>query len=95
MVEVTATTAKTETQVMWVAPKIGAGCVAISASVWTETSVDGGGQWVGDNDQLLRIVCEATAADQAAASQAANSGRAECCACDEAKYKVSICERAE
>lgn len=83
--------AKTETQLMWVAPKTGSGCVAISAAVWT--SGDSGaavGRWYADEGQLMRVVCETTAADQAAevAKAQASNGMAECCACDEAKYNV-------
>lgn len=97
LAESNAGAAKTETQMMWVAPKAGSGCVAISAAVWTpaggaEINHAGAdsGRWYGDDGQLMRVVCEATASDQAAeaAKAQAAQGMAECCACDEAKYNV-------
>ena len=68
---------KSEVQVMWVAPQSGSGCVAVSAMVYESPE-----NWYADDGSLTQIVCESTLAATAAADQ--------CCACDEAKYSVSV-----
>lgn len=70
-------TLKNEVQFMWVAPQSGSGCVAISAMVYEKSQ-----SWYADNAQLTKIICEGEPA-RADVSQ-------ECCACDEAKYQVTI-----
>ena len=69
--------AKTEIQVMWVAPQTGSGCVALSAMVY-----EGQRSWYSDDGELSKIICEAKPD-----SETVNK---ECCACDEAKYSVRI-----
>lgn len=71
---------KTEVQVMWVAPESGSGCVSLSAMVY-----EGARSWFSDDGQLTQVICEhkPTAADT----------QKECCACDEAKYSVSMGSR--
>lgn len=66
--------AKTEIQVMWVAPSSGSGCVALKAMVY-----EGSKSWYADDGQLTKIICEDT-----------DKRAAECCACDEAKYNVGL-----
>lgn len=78
--------AKSEIQVMWVAPKAGSGCVAITAMVYEKPN-----EWWSDDGQLTKIICEATA-DEIARNRL-GGGVAECCACDEAKYNVSSNQR--
>lgn len=68
---------KNEVQFMWVAPKSGSGCVAISAMVHEKSL-----SWYADNAQLTKIICEGEP-DQSDKPH-------ECCACDEAKYQVNI-----
>lgn len=68
---------KTEIQVMWVAPEAGSGCVSLSAMVY-----EGPRAWFADDGNLSTVICERKP-DAAAAQR-------ECCACDEAKYSVSI-----
>lgn len=67
--------AKTEIQVMWVAPPSGSGCIALSAVVYENQN-----SWFADDGQLLKIICEG----EPTQDQVDN----ECCACDEAKYQV-------
>lgn len=68
--------AKTEIQVMWVAPSSGSGCVALTAMVYESSK-----KWYADDGRLTKIICEDTEKRIAAP---------ECCACDEAKYSVSL-----
>lgn len=63
---------KTEVQVMWKAPASGSGCVLIKAMVYENES-----RWFAEDGQLTKRVCEDTSV----------SGP-ECCACDDAKYKM-------
>lgn len=72
--------AKSEIQVMWVAPPTGSGCVAISAMVYESAE-----KWYADDGALTKIICQANAND-IDAEKPVN----ECCACDEAKYSVSL-----
>lgn len=68
---------KTEVQVMWVAPPTGSGCVTLTAMVY-----EGPGRWFADDGRLFRVMCE----------QKPDSLeiQKECCACNEAKYNVSL-----
>lgn len=70
---------KTEIQVMWVAPKTGSGCVSIAAMVYQQT-----GKWYAEDGGLTKVLCEASSESQQ------QKRVVECCACDEAKYSVSI-----
>ncbi|XP_050679817.1 spondin-1 isoform X2 [Leptidea sinapis] len=63
---------KTEVQVMWKAPPAGSGCVLLKAMVYENSS-----RWFAEDGQLTRRVCEDTALSAT-----------DCCACDDAKYKV-------
>ncbi|XP_072941725.1 spondin-1 [Epargyreus clarus] len=63
---------KTEVQVMWKAPPAGSGCVLIKAMVFESAS-----RWFAEDGQLTRRVCEDTAL-----------AAPDCCACDDAKYKL-------
>lgn len=67
--------AKTEIQVMWVAPVTGSGCVALSAMVYENRN-----SWFADDENLTKIICEGSAEVE--------KSKDECCACDEAKYNV-------
>lgn len=69
-------TAKTEIQVMWVAPAAGSGCVALSAMVYENTN-----SWFADDGKLTHIICEGAPMPEKSVD--------ECCACDEAKYNVN------
>lgn len=71
--------AKAEVQVMWVAPKSGSGCVSIAAMVHQQT-----GEWYAEDGALTKVLCEASPESQQKKMEV------ECCACDEAKYSVSI-----
>lgn len=71
---------KSEVQVMWVAPKKGSGCVALSAMVFESAN-----EWYADDGRLTKIICEETPE-----SRKATINSAECCACDEAKYSVCV-----
>lgn len=68
--------AKTEVQIMWVAPAANSGCVSLSAMVYENSN-----SWYSDDGDLTTIICE----DNGAETQ---STKVECCACDEAKYNV-------
>ncbi|XP_068628147.1 spondin-1 [Battus philenor] len=63
---------KTEIQVMWKAPPAGSGCVLLKAMVYENAS-----RWFAEDGQLSRRVCEDTAL-----------AAPDCCACDDAKYKM-------
>ncbi|CAH0628560.1 unnamed protein product [Chrysodeixis includens] len=63
---------KTEIQVMWKAPPTGSGCVLLKALVYENAS-----RWFAEDGQLTKRVCEDTSL--------LNS---DCCACDDAKYKM-------
>ncbi|KAL4704184.1 hypothetical protein ACJJTC_000054 [Scirpophaga incertulas] len=63
---------KTEVQVMWKAPPAGSGCVLLKAMVYENES-----RWFAEDGQLTRRVCEDT-----------SLSAADCCACDDAKYKM-------
>ncbi|XP_073967251.1 extracellular matrix protein f-spondin isoform X1 [Choristoneura fumiferana] len=63
---------KTEVQVMWKAPPAGSGCVLIKAMVYENSS-----RWFAEDGQLTKRICEDTSINAP-----------DCCACDEAKYKV-------
>lgn len=68
---------KSEIQVMWVAPPPGSGCVALSAMVFENEQ-----SWYADDDRLTKIICEGSPDFEQTMKQ--------CCACDEAKYQVSL-----
>lgn len=63
---------KTEVQVMWKAPPSGSGCVLIKAMVYENSS-----RWFAEDGQLTKRVCEDTSLTSS-----------DCCACDDAKYKM-------
>ncbi|XP_041972947.1 spondin-1 isoform X2 [Aricia agestis] len=63
---------KTEVQVMWKAPPAGSGCVLLKAMVYENAS-----RWFAEDGQLTRRVCEDTSLDVT-----------DCCACDDAKYRM-------
>lgn len=69
--------AKTEIQVMWVAPAAGSGCVALSAMVYENAN-----SWYADEGDLTHVICEGAPKRERTED--------ECCACDEAKYNVRI-----
>lgn len=64
---------KTEVQVMWKAPPAGSGCVLIKALVFENPR-----KWYAEDGQLTKRICEDTS----------GGGVPECCACDDAKYKM-------
>ncbi|XP_015593470.1 spondin-1 [Cephus cinctus] len=70
---------KSEVQVMWRAPPTGSGCVVFSAMV-----MEGSGNWYAEDGTLKKTLCEKTP----------NNDRSirddECCACDEAKYSLTL-----
>ncbi|CAK1544782.1 unnamed protein product [Leptosia nina] len=63
---------KTEVQVMWKAPPAGSGCVLLKAMVYENVS-----KWYAEDGQLTKRICEDT-----------SLGVPDCCACDDAKYKM-------
>lgn len=63
---------KTEVQVMWKAPPAGSGCVLLKAMVYENAS-----RWFAEDGQLTKRICEDTSLSVP-----------DCCACDDAKYKV-------
>ncbi|XP_037968120.2 spondin-1 [Plutella xylostella] len=63
---------KTEVAVMWKAPPAGSGCVLLKAMVY-----ENGRRWFAEDGQLTRRVCEDTSVSMP-----------DCCACDDAKYKM-------
>lgn len=63
---------KTEVQVMWKAPPAGSGCVVLKAMVYENAS-----RWFAEDGQLSRRVCED-----------ASLSAPDCCACDDAKYRM-------
>jgi spondin-1 len=65
---------------MWVAPAKGSGCVRLSAMIY-----EGRDAWYADAGGLTKIVCE-----QKPNMKKKNLNEDECCACDEAKYNVSM-----
>lgn len=65
---------------MWVAPAKGSGCVRLSAMIY-----EGKDAWYSDDGGLTKIICEEKEDKVKKAL-----GNDECCACDEAKYNVSI-----
>jgi hypothetical protein len=66
---------------MWVAPAKGSGCVRLSAMIY-----EGKNAWYSDVGGLSKIICEEMP-DKNARKALSDD---ECCACDEAKYNVSI-----
>lgn len=65
---------------MWVAPPKGSGCVRLSAMIY-----EGRDAWYSDAGGLTKIICEEKP-DKV--KKVLNDD--ECCACDEAKYNVSL-----
>ncbi|XP_045520436.1 spondin-1 [Pieris brassicae] len=63
---------KTEVQVMWKAPPAGSGCVLLKAMVYENAS-----KWFAEDGQLTKRICEDT-----------SLSAPDCCACDDAKYKI-------
>ncbi|EZA49891.1 hypothetical protein DMN91_012061 [Ooceraea biroi] len=71
---------KSEIQVMWRAPRAGSGCVIFTAMV-LENNV----RWYAEDDDLSKTICESTSGGD---TEDANETR--CCACDEAKYSLTM-----
>jgi spondin-1 len=67
---------KSEVQAMWVAPKTGSGCIALSAMIFEDAN-----RWYANEGALQKTICEKRP-DIGQIQQ-------ECCACNEAKYNVS------
>lgn len=72
---------KGEVQVLWTAPPSGSGCVAFRATVIEHNDV-----WYMDDDPLTKIFCE----NEVDTSDSQPLVVDPCCACDEAKYEVSV-----
>ncbi|XP_049862790.1 spondin-1 [Schistocerca gregaria] len=70
---------KTEVQVMWNAPPKGSGCVIFRAMVFEDPN-----NWYADDGSLSRQLCELPSQDESKKED----DDFECCACDEAKYKM-------
>ncbi|KAG7198405.1 hypothetical protein KM043_005793 [Ampulex compressa] len=70
---------KSEVQVMWRAPPAGSGCVIFTAMI-LENNV----RWYAEDQGLTKTFCEARTAE----IEAAQGTR--CCACDEAKYSLTM-----
>ncbi|XP_063232008.1 spondin-1 [Bacillus rossius redtenbacheri] len=69
---------KSEVQVMWVAPPRGSGCVVFRAMVLEDQN-----NWFADDGALSRELCELTTARDDEPEDST-----QCCACDEAKYRM-------
>lgn len=63
---------------MWRAPASGSGCVIFTAMVMEEPN-----RWFAEDGQLSRTFCEMSAKETESLDEL------RCCACDEARYKVS------
>lgn len=63
---------KTEIQVMWKAPPAGSGCVLLKAMIYENAT-----SWFSQDGQLTKRICEDT-----------SLSKSDCCACDDAKYKM-------
>ncbi|XP_071559800.1 spondin-1 isoform X1 [Temnothorax nylanderi] len=70
---------KSEIQVMWRAPQAGSGCVIFTAMI-LENNV----RWYAEDGALTKTVCETVNTE----IESANETR--CCACDEAKYSLTM-----
>lgn len=68
---------KTEIFFMWSAPPPGSGCVTFRAMVFEDSN-----HWYADDGYLSKTFCEQTEKDVQQIDEN------DCCACDEAKYKV-------
>ncbi|XP_011630143.1 spondin-1-like [Pogonomyrmex barbatus] len=68
---------KSEIQVMWRAPQAGSGCVIFTAMI-LENNV----RWYAEDGGLSKTVCESTGTE--------TSNETRCCACDEAKYSLTM-----
>lgn len=68
---------KTEIQAMWKAPPAGSGCVIFTAMI-LENNV----RWYAEDGALTKTFCEIRAADVPTEDK--------CCACDEAKYSLTM-----
>lgn len=85
MVENTNTNPKTHMHLTWVAPtNPESGCVLIRATVLQHREV-----WHMDDGGLTRRICPETT-DDVESQPSATSVEAPCCACDEARYEVSL-----
>ncbi|XP_067001720.2 spondin-1 [Anabrus simplex] len=71
---------KTEVQVMWISPPKGSGCVVFKAMVLEDSN-----NWYADDGALSRELCELTSPEK---QNDEEDDQSECCACDEAKYKM-------
>ena len=68
-----------QVQVMWRAPPAGSGCVIFTAMVLEEPN-----RWYAEDGHLSRTFCEMTP------KETEQLDELRCCACDEARYKVSL-----
>lgn len=75
---------KTEIQIMWGAPQKGSGCVTFKAMVLTDEDT-----WYADDGDLSKKLCEVTP-EYLRGEEDPEGNSLECCACDEAKYTVSM-----
>uniref|UniRef100_A0A1B6CP24 Spondin-1 n=1 Tax=Clastoptera arizonana TaxID=38151 RepID=A0A1B6CP24_9HEMI len=67
---------KKQIEVIWTAPKRGSGCVVLRSMVYID-----GYRWYADDGQLSLTICEVT-------ETTVKPKSVQCCACDEAKYKL-------
>uniref|UniRef100_A0A336LL51 Spondin-1 n=1 Tax=Culicoides sonorensis TaxID=179676 RepID=A0A336LL51_CULSO len=72
---------KTEVQVSWTAPLVGAGCIAIRATVIEHRDI-----WYKDDGPLSKVLCE----DEVDSLDSQPAIVDPCCACDEAKYELTF-----
>ncbi|XP_034946903.1 spondin-1 [Chelonus insularis] len=70
---------KTDIQVMWRSPSPGSGCVVFTATIIVNSS-----QWYADDKNLVKTFCEANDDDIIPNDEFG------CCACDDAKYSLTM-----
>ncbi|XP_043203063.1 spondin-1-like [Amphibalanus amphitrite] len=92
MVTQTSTVPKTEAEVLWMAPRAGAGCVTFKAVVVRSRYV-----WYMDDEGLTKELCEEGSShrpprqhqqQEQSHQQQQQQAEGTCCACDEAKYEL-------
>lgn len=84
MIETTNTNPKKRLDVEWIAPStVGMGCILIRATVLQHRDV-----WFMDDGGLTKRICEEVIDDLE--SQKKDLEERLCCACDEARYEVSV-----
>lgn len=72
---------KGEITVNWTAPRTGSGCVIFRATIRESSDT-----WYMDDETLTKLFCE----DEQDTAEKPSSIVDHCCACEEAKYEVSI-----